>query len=98
LIDIQSKLAEARQTVGHRSRGIFGQSSLNEVSLPLGAQFQAVKDGLQEPSPDFLEFGSGALFTEPEGKVIIIHLVRNIGLHHEEKMTQAEMEIQVMVG
>jgi hypothetical protein len=31
--------------------------SLNEVSLPLGAQFQAIEDGLQDPGLDFLVIG-----------------------------------------
>jgi len=42
LIDIQSKIAETGQTSGHLFRGILGQASFNEVSIPLGAQFEAI--------------------------------------------------------
>ena len=98
MIEIQSKLAQPCQAVGHRFRGILAQASLNEVSLPLGAQFQAIEAGLKEPGPDVSKFGSGTRFPEPEGEVIIIHLCRNLGLYPEEEMTRAEREIQVMIG
>jgi hypothetical protein len=94
LIDVQSKLAEARKAVGHRFRGGLGQAGFAAVSLPQSAQFQPAEDGLYEPAPDFSKFGSGALFPKSEGQVIVIHLVCNIGLYHEEKMIRAEMEIQ----